>query len=604
MSAPFRLLIEGGPNAGQRFTVAAAGTTIGRQDGNTIVLDDGRLSRQHARIDLAATGLTVTDLGSANGTRLNGRAVSGTQPLRQGDRIQLGETTIAVEGGPQPEPRDDATVPVPLPNAPTTPLRPASGAPTPLLVVQGSGQRFPLDRPSLVAGRQPGSDIVLDDTQASRQHARFEVRGDQVTVTDLGSANGTRVNGAAIEGTRALREGDIVQIGNSQLRVEGLGGAALAAGSAPDSGATVVVGPGFAPPPPSAPPPNLPPAPGSFSPPAPAWNSAPAPHFGGSPAPYVPLPPPTARRSSRLPLILGLALGAMLLLCGGGGVAGWLLLRNGATPTPTLGITPRSGGTSVAAGFSTPPPGATTVAASTTIPPTPRASVAPPPPTPQTGGGSALIAGSGGGNPAPPPPGASPAPTATAVASAAPRPATSAAPRPSPSATPRPSPSTAPRPSPTPAAPSTGASNISVPSVGLRFVVPTGWTKVDEKATTVTFISPNRDAQLIVRWGAATAGLTSDAVLQRELVATAAVDPDFDPVGTQIRPAQVSGRPGSATERYDYSTTNGPRSEGDLAVVVPGRFQYFFGFLTVQGNFEANAGDFTAIANSIQITPP
>ncbi|CAA9575185.1 MAG: hypothetical protein AVDCRST_MAG88-2748, partial [uncultured Thermomicrobiales bacterium] len=99
MSAPFRLRVESGPNAGQSFVIEATGTTIGRQAGNTIVLDDGRLSRQHARLDLQEGELVVTDLESANGTVLNGRPVSGTLPLRPGDTLQLGDTTLRVEGG-------------------------------------------------------------------------------------------------------------------------------------------------------------------------------------------------------------------------------------------------------------------------------------------------------------------------------------------------------------------------------------------------------------------------------------------------------------------------------------------------------------------------
>ncbi len=68
-NAPFHLRVESGPGTGQRFPVTGTGATIGRQAGNTIVLEDERLSRRHARLDSAPAGLTVTDPGSTNGTR-------------------------------------------------------------------------------------------------------------------------------------------------------------------------------------------------------------------------------------------------------------------------------------------------------------------------------------------------------------------------------------------------------------------------------------------------------------------------------------------------------------------------------------------------------
>ncbi|HEX5504947.1 MAG TPA: FHA domain-containing protein, partial [Thermomicrobiales bacterium] len=232
MSAPFRLVVEDGPHAGQHLAVGGAGLTIGRQDGNDLVLDDARISRQHARLEVRGGDLVVTDLGSANGTRINGRAVSGSQPLRPGDVLQLGGTKLRLEAPAAPA--APAPLPVPVrgdaptiaaPDLPTGPLN--TGAPAgPRLVVEngpGAGREYPLDRASLVIGRHEASDIVLEDTQASRQHARFTVRDGQVTVTDLGSANGTRVNGQPAAGSQALRPGDEVQVGTTLLRFVGGG---------------------------------------------------------------------------------------------------------------------------------------------------------------------------------------------------------------------------------------------------------------------------------------------------------------------------------------------------------------------------------------------
>ncbi|HET8632169.1 MAG TPA: FHA domain-containing protein, partial [Thermomicrobiales bacterium] len=225
MSAPFRLVVEDGPHAGRQFSIGGGGLTIGRQDGNDVVLDDARVSRQHARLESRDGGLVVTDLGSANGTRVNGRTIVGSQPLRPGDVLQLGGTKLRLEGGAAPALapiRGDAPT-VAAPDLPTGPL--TAGAPAgPRLIVENgpnTGREYPLDRASLTVGRHEAGDIVLEDTQASRQHARFTVRDGQVTVTDLGSANGTRVNGQPVAGSRLLSAGDEIQIGTTLLRFVG-----------------------------------------------------------------------------------------------------------------------------------------------------------------------------------------------------------------------------------------------------------------------------------------------------------------------------------------------------------------------------------------------
>ena len=64
---------EGGPE--QEYDLGKASVSLGRGMTNDIVLNDGRVSRSHARLDCSPTGCTLVDLGSANGTRLNGNRV-------------------------------------------------------------------------------------------------------------------------------------------------------------------------------------------------------------------------------------------------------------------------------------------------------------------------------------------------------------------------------------------------------------------------------------------------------------------------------------------------------------------------------------------------
>ena len=86
----------------------------------------------------------------------------------------------------------------------------------------GEGDDFAIDSAQLTAGRSGQNDIGLgSDEFASARHARFEPRQDGVWLHDLGSSNGTYVNGSRIERPRKLAPGDVVRIGETDLRFEG-----------------------------------------------------------------------------------------------------------------------------------------------------------------------------------------------------------------------------------------------------------------------------------------------------------------------------------------------------------------------------------------------
>jgi hypothetical protein len=94
------------------------------------------------------------------------------------------------------------------------------------LVVQESsvleeGDVFELDSAPITVGRGGQNDVALEgDEFASSRHVRFEPRGDGVWVQDLGSTNGTYVNGIRIGGARRLAPGDVVRVGETDLRFE------------------------------------------------------------------------------------------------------------------------------------------------------------------------------------------------------------------------------------------------------------------------------------------------------------------------------------------------------------------------------------------------
>jgi DNA-binding winged helix-turn-helix (wHTH) protein len=83
-----------------------------------------------------------------------------------------------------------------------------------LLVVEGPlpGRRVFLEKPMLVIGRDELCDLVIADRQVSRHHARIALEGDGYILTDLGSKNGTFLNGRELVKPHALQDGDEIQI--------------------------------------------------------------------------------------------------------------------------------------------------------------------------------------------------------------------------------------------------------------------------------------------------------------------------------------------------------------------------------------------------------
>jgi pSer/pThr/pTyr-binding forkhead associated (FHA) protein len=83
------LVVRRGPNAGSRYLLDEAVTTIGRDPGSTIFLDDVTVSRRHAEVTLDDDGYAVRDVGSLNGTYVNRERVDQVR-LANGDELQIG----------------------------------------------------------------------------------------------------------------------------------------------------------------------------------------------------------------------------------------------------------------------------------------------------------------------------------------------------------------------------------------------------------------------------------------------------------------------------------------------------------------------------------
>ena len=87
-----RLVIEQGPEPGQIFSLGNAPQTIGRSANNGIVINDAEMSRRHAQITPQGGSYVVEDLGSTNGTFVNGIRQNQPTTLKHGDSIEFGDT--------------------------------------------------------------------------------------------------------------------------------------------------------------------------------------------------------------------------------------------------------------------------------------------------------------------------------------------------------------------------------------------------------------------------------------------------------------------------------------------------------------------------------
>ncbi len=93
MISSYRFVLKSGPGAGQVFTLEKEESFIGREMSNEIVINDPEVSRRHARVYLQGANYVIEDLGSTNGTSVNGQRLMGPYMLRPGEMVTFGEHT-------------------------------------------------------------------------------------------------------------------------------------------------------------------------------------------------------------------------------------------------------------------------------------------------------------------------------------------------------------------------------------------------------------------------------------------------------------------------------------------------------------------------------
>src|SRR5436190_12245563 len=96
MASQFQLIMRSGPTPGASFTLEGDQLTVGRDATNEIVINDAEISRRHARLTFQGGKYVLEDLGSTNGTFVNGQRLAGPRVLKAGEVVSFGEQIILV----------------------------------------------------------------------------------------------------------------------------------------------------------------------------------------------------------------------------------------------------------------------------------------------------------------------------------------------------------------------------------------------------------------------------------------------------------------------------------------------------------------------------
>lgn len=243
MSLRAFLQVISGARQGDKFEVTrSAPIVIGRKRGD-LILEDPLVSSEHCVISWRDDEVLLQDLGSTNGTQVDGRLVREVV-LRPGAEIALGGNRLVLFVGDE-EPRaaelgdSSAALPqadiawlldeelVELPgNARAQPdtigqeLRPPPGLNAHLEVIAGQDaeKNFRFQRGNVTIGRKQG-EVPLNDVEVSRNHAVIEVFGRRmIFLRDLGSTNGTYHNGRRVAVAK-LQDGDTVGCGKTVMKL-------------------------------------------------------------------------------------------------------------------------------------------------------------------------------------------------------------------------------------------------------------------------------------------------------------------------------------------------------------------------------------------------
>jgi pSer/pThr/pTyr-binding forkhead associated (FHA) protein len=236
-------------NGGGDFPIQGE-VLVGRSDKMDISIPKEHVSRKHARLFERNNHVWVQDLNSANGTRINNMPLVGGARLFHGDYVSFDKERyqlIGTGGDLTPvekfaDPLQGTTSRAPAKKLDTTEFNAIDDLPTPKEPVEVSlaetgafllgisesvdGKIFRVALGESLLGRGDHCNIVINDSTVSHEHAQVKVRPEGVSITNLMSTNGTKVNGVDVTSAK-LEDGDVVRLGRVALMFKDIPPAAV-----------------------------------------------------------------------------------------------------------------------------------------------------------------------------------------------------------------------------------------------------------------------------------------------------------------------------------------------------------------------------------------
>lgn len=209
---------------GAEIPILSSTVVLGRHPDCDVPLAYRYISGRHAELERINGYWQVRDLGSSNGTKVNGRSVS-VSWLLPDDELTLGKERfyliyIAPEGSPPPPKQTGLEIGRKAPpKAPVAKRTTARAWTLGELVPCGGGESIPLLRPVVTIGRAADCDVVIAAADVSGRHCQLRLGEGYWFVRDLGSHNGTRVNNKPCPETTAVLPDEVLAVGKHRYRL-------------------------------------------------------------------------------------------------------------------------------------------------------------------------------------------------------------------------------------------------------------------------------------------------------------------------------------------------------------------------------------------------
>lgn len=204
-------------STGREQPVRPGPNLVGRE--GDIQANDGRVSRRHAEIVNQNDTLVIEDLGSTNGTKVDGQPLAGGEKrtLKGGETLSFGgyemRLTMPGQASGSATQAFASNKTAAITAAPRKEVSPAT--------LVGEGQEIPLKAGVNIFGRKPGHDFQISDPYVSGKHGQIEITEQGIFITDLGSSNGTVVNEAKLVANMRtlITPEDVIRLGSLEFQV-------------------------------------------------------------------------------------------------------------------------------------------------------------------------------------------------------------------------------------------------------------------------------------------------------------------------------------------------------------------------------------------------